>query len=142
MRRRRSRAAPTRRRRRRPTAGRRASAARTFTVDAAPPALVAAGDIAACDTPGDEATAELLDGSPERSPRSAISSTSTRPRRLRNCYDPTWGASRRARGRGPASHDYAESRPGEAYFAYFGAAAGEPAKGYYSYDIGTGTWSR
>src|SRR2546429_3006942 len=35
----------------------------------------------------------------------------------------------------PGSHDYdTPGAPG--YFGYFGAAAGDPAKGYYSYDLG------
>ena len=35
----------------------------------------------------------------------------------------------------PGNHDY--HTPGAAgYYAYFGASAGDPAKGYYSYDIG------
>ena len=36
----------------------------------------------------------------------------------------------------PGGHDY--HTPGAAgYFGYFGAAAGDPAKGWYSYDRGT-----
>ena len=62
------RAARTRRRRSRPARPARQaglSPARTFTVDAGlPPTVLAAGDIAGCDTSGDEATAALLDRLP------------------------------------------------------------------------------
>jgi len=34
------------------------------------------------------------------------------------------------------NHDYDSSATAAAYFNYFGAAAGDPTKGYYSYDLG------
>ena len=36
----------------------------------------------------------------------------------------------------PGNHEY-ETPGASGYFTYFGAAAGEPAKGYYSYDLGS-----
>lgn len=53
---------------------------------------------------------------------------------FKNCYDPTWG---RFKGRtlpAPGNHDY------YAYMTapyYWGRAAGEPGKGYYSVEIGS-----
>jgi hypothetical protein len=53
-----------------------------------------------------------------------------------NCYHPTWGR-HKARTR-PAIADGEYGTPGAAgYFNYFGAAAGDPGKGYYSYDVGS-----
>jgi hypothetical protein len=53
-----------------------------------------------------------------------------------NCYEPSWGRFK-ARTR-PAIGDHEYETPGGAgYFNYFGAAAGDPTKGYYSYDLGS-----
>ena len=45
-------------------------------------------------------------------------------------YDQTWGQFKAVTYPAVGTHDVA------GYFAYFGAAAGDPAKGYYSYDLG------
>lgn len=51
-------------------------------------------------------------------------------------YDPTWGRVKSISHPVPGNHEYA--LPGASgYFGYFGAAAGDPAKGYYSFDIGS-----
>lgn len=95
-----------------------------------------AGDIATCSQPFDEATALLLDQIPGTvftlgdnvySDGSALE--------FAQCYEPSWGR-HKARTR-PASgnHDYHIPDAAD-YFAYFGAAAGEPGKGYYSYNLG------
>ena len=114
------------------------SAARTFTVDASmPPTLLAAGDIAACDTSGDEATAMLLDSLPGTlaSIGDHVYEYATESD-FRNCYDPTWGRHKARTRPGVGDHEYLT--PGAVpYFNYFGAAAGDPAKGYYSYDLGS-----
>lgn len=50
-------------------------------------------------------------------------------------YHPSWGRLKAITKPIPGNHDY--GTPGAAaYFSYFGAAAGDPAKGYYSYDLG------
>jgi hypothetical protein len=50
-------------------------------------------------------------------------------------YDKTWGAFRKITYPVPGNHEY--GTPGATgYFSYFGARAGEPGKGYYSYDLG------
>ena len=117
-----------------------ASPATTFTVDAAAfPRLVTAGDIAACDTFGDEATAELLDGLPGTvAPLGDLVYEFASAADYANCYDPTWGRQLDRSRPVAGSHDYAEFQTNaEDYFAYFGPRAGDPAKGYFSYDVGT-----
>jgi NedA-like, galactose-binding domain/Calcineurin-like phosphoesterase len=101
------------------------------------PVLLAAGDIAACDSAGDEATALLLDARPEGTVATlgdnAYPNGSTTD--FAGCYDPTWGR-HKARTR-PAAGNHEYQTPGATgYFGYFGAAAGDPAKGWYSYDLG------
>jgi hypothetical protein len=114
------------------------SAPSTFTVVAGgDPAVLAAGDIAACDTFGDEATAALLDrlAGTVLTVGDHVYEDATAAD-FANCYDPTWGR-HKARTR-PALGDHEYRTAGALpYFDYFGAAAGDPAKGYQSYDIGT-----
>jgi len=51
-------------------------------------------------------------------------------------YEPTWGRFKAKTRPAPGNHDY--RTPGAAgYFGYFGARAGDPATGYYSYDVGS-----
>ncbi|MGZ4616746.1 MAG: CBM96 family carbohydrate-binding protein [Actinomycetes bacterium] len=61
-------------------------------------------------------------------------------------YDPSWGRVKAITHPAVGNHEYLtsggtgcdSSNAGAAgYFKYFGAAAGDPSKGYYSYDIGT-----
>jgi hypothetical protein len=53
-------------------------------------------------------------------------------------YDPSWGRFRSITHPVAGNHDYQNTTVrARDYFAYFGAAAGDPAKGYYSYDVGT-----
>lgn len=55
---------------------------------------------------------------------------------FRTSYDPSWGRLNDRVRPTPGNHEYVT--PGAAgYYSYFGAAAGDPAKGYYSYDIGS-----
>ena len=115
-------------------------ASRTWTVDvttSGDPVFVGAGDIASCDSTGDEATANLLDGIPgtvytlgdnvyERGSDADFA----------RCYDPSWGRHKARTMPIVGNHDY--TTPGASgYFNYFGAAAGDPSEGYYSYNLGT-----
>jgi hypothetical protein len=105
--------------------------------EAADPVLVGAGDIAHCSTATDEATAKLLDG---------ISGTvftlgdnaynSGATAEFKNCYGPTWGRHKARTKPTVGNHEYYTSGA-SGYFGYFGAAAGDPSKGYYSYDRGS-----
>jgi hypothetical protein len=98
--------------------------------------LVGAGDISTCSGKGDEATARLLGFLPgtvftvgdNAYPEGSAAD-------FANCYDPSWGAQKSRTWPTIGNHEYntADAQP---YFDYFGAAAGDPGKGYYAYDIG------
>lgn len=116
--------------------GQSVSAITTITVFDDAPVLVGAGDIAD-DKQWDEATATLLDSIPGTvftlGDNAYPNGTAAE---FNNYYAPTWGR-HKARTR-PASgnHDY-DTPNARAYYEYFGAAAGDPTKGYYSYDLGS-----
>ena len=50
-------------------------------------------------------------------------------------YDPAWGRVKAITAPVPGNHEY-ESPHASGYYGYFGTAAGDPAKGYYSFDLG------
>ena len=113
----------------------------TITVTAAPPAgsqiMLGAGDISDCNNNNDEATAKVLDANPAGLVfllgDNAYESGSATD--YNNCYNPTWGRHKSRTKPSPGNHEYLTAGA-SGYFGYFGAAAGEPAKGYYSYDVG------
>ncbi|WP_018348045.1 DUF7594 domain-containing protein [Longispora albida] len=100
------------------------------------PVLVGAGDIATCGGAGDEATADLLDGIPgtvfTAGDNVYTNGTSTE---FSNCYGPSWGRHKARTRPAPGNHDYNTSGA-TGYYGYFGASAGDPSKGYYSYNLG------
>lgn len=102
----------------------------------ADPVMVGAGDIARCSSPGAEATAKLLDGI-----EGTVYTTgdnayeSGTAQEFANCYDPTWGRHKGRTMPSPGNHEY-NSAGASGYFGYFGASAGDPSRGYYSYDLG------
>lgn len=107
-----------------------------LAVSGGPETLVGAGNIARCDRSGDEATAALLDditGTVMAIGDNASPAGSTAD--YADCYDPTWGRHQARTRPAPGNHEYA-SGTAQAYFDYFGALAGDPTKGYYSYDLG------
>jgi hypothetical protein len=55
--------------------------------------------------------------------------------RYQASYDPTWGRVKGLTFPAPGNHEYGTAGAA-GYFAYFGAAAGDPARGYYSFDLG------
>ncbi len=101
-----------------------------------PVVLVGAGDIAGCSWNRDEMTAQLLDAIPGTVFALGDNAYPDGTNRdYADCYDPTWGC-HKARTR-PATGNHEYITPGAAgYYNYFGPAAGEPGKGYYSYDVG------
>jgi hypothetical protein len=102
----------------------------------APKVIIAAGDIADCSSQGDELTAELLDTI--RGTVAALGDNAYpngTDANYTNCYDPSWGRHKARTRPTPGNHEYHTAAAG-AYFRYYGAAAGEPGKGYYSYDLG------
>lgn len=105
-------------------------------VTAADPVFVGAGDIANCSRTQDEATAKLLDG---------ITGTvfaagdnvyeKGSASEYKNCYGPTWGRHKSRTWPVPGNHDY-ETPGASGYYGYFGSRAGDPKKGYYSFNLG------
>jgi len=123
--------------------------AQDSTDDPVDPVFVGAGDIASCDDTltGDDATAKLLHD---------IVDTATSPTTVfttgdnayeegtisqyNNCYGPNWGVPElKAITRpSPGNHEYYQSAGAAGYFQYYGTLlAGDPGKGYYSYDLGS-----
>ena len=100
--------------------------------------LLAAGDIAGCDTTGDSETAALLDVRDGTVlPLGDLAYPNGTLAEFQNCYDPTWGRHRGRTRPVPGNHEYVVSGAA-GYFDYFGQVAGDRDKGYYSFD--TGGW--
>jgi 3',5'-cyclic AMP phosphodiesterase CpdA len=105
---------------------------------AADPVVLSAADIASCDldSDGDEQTADLLDD---------LAGTILVPGDLayddgtldefEECYDPTWGRHKARTYPAPGNHEY-NTDGAEGYYDYFGAVAGDPDEGWYSFDLG------
>src|SRR5919112_2935805 len=101
------------------------------------PVVVAAGDIADCSREEDEATARLvggIEGTVLTLGDNAYESGTSAD--FAECYDPTWGQFKARTRPSPGNHEY-ETTGASGYFDYFGRAAGDPDKGYYSYDLGS-----
>jgi hypothetical protein len=98
--------------------------------------LVGAGDIADCNSAGDEATAALLDGinGTVFTTGDNVYETGTATE-FANCYNPSWGRHKARTRPSVGNHEYGTAGA-TGYFGYFGSAAGEQGKGYYSYDLG------
>jgi hypothetical protein len=107
--------------------------------------VYAAGDIASCDSNGDEATADLVDRLLAKHDGSVLAlgdlayeagSASD----FEHCYDPSWG---RFLGRTlptPGNHEY-ETPDTSAYFDYFAdVETGDPAEGWYDRQLVRGWW--
>lgn len=111
----------------------------TVTVTSVPSTdvvLVGAGDIASCSSSGDEATANVLDGIPgtvftlgDNAYDNGTAAEYT------NCYAPSWGRHKSRTKPSPGNHEY-NTANATGYYGYFGAAAGDPTTGYYSFDLG------
>ncbi|MEV6107488.1 DNRLRE domain-containing protein [Streptomyces sp. NPDC051940] len=98
--------------------------------------LVGAGDIASCTSSGDEATAALLDGIPGTAFTAGDNAYPyATAEDFAGCYGPSWGRHRDRTAPTAGNHEYHNAgAPG--YYGYFGAAAGSPGQGWYSYDLG------
>jgi hypothetical protein len=108
----------------------------TLRVDPAAAVLVGAGDIATCSSNDDEATAAVLDKIPGTVFTAGDNAYNDgTPTEFANCYAPSWGRHRARTHPVPGNHDYHQAGA-SGYFGYFGSAAGDPGKGYYSYDLG------
>jgi hypothetical protein len=101
------------------------------------PVFVGAGDISSCDDlAGAEATAKLI----EKIPGTVFAAGDLAypdgsDAQFAKCYNPTWGRFKDRTRPVPGNHEY-HSDGASGYARYFGAAAGDPTKGYYSYDLG------
>jgi len=107
-----------------------------FREDSTAPILVGAGDIAYCDRNTDDATARLLDHIPGTvfTVGDNVYPGATAAE-FERCYTPSWGRHRQRTRPSPGNHEW-DVEGGAPYFAYFGANAGQPGRGYYSYDLG------
>src|SRR4051794_7723420 len=100
------------------------------------PVVIAAGDIANCGS-GAARTAPLLDAfsyatvlalGDNAYPYGTIED-------YERCYAPTWGRAKARTKPTPGNHEY-ETAGAAGYFNYFGGVAGNPAEGWYSFDLG------
>ena len=111
--------------------------------------MIGAGDIADCGNAGDEGTAGLVDSVLKANAAASVATVvftigdhaypMATDRQLRRCFTPSWGDSKKSimKAIRPSigNHEYQASR-GAPYYKYFGNAAGQTMKGYYSYELG------
>jgi hypothetical protein len=101
------------------------------------PVVLAAGDIADCNSTGDSATAAVLDAHPDGTVLTLGDNAyeSGTAQEFSDCYEPTWGRHKARTRPAPGNHEY-QTPDAAGYFGYFGAAAGPGNRGYYSFDLG------
>ena len=98
--------------------------------------LIGAGDIADCSNlAGAEATAKLLEVNPGTVMALGDLAYPNGTAENFKCYDQTWGRVKSSTRPSVGNHEF-HSQGATYYFEYFGAAAGDPKTGYYSYDLG------
>ena len=111
--------------------------------------LIGAGDIAVCNSPGDEATAVLVDSVLRADSAAKVHDEvftlgdnaypSGSASDFALCFAPSWGDSAKLIMKNirpaPGNHEYL-SNGAAPYSKYFGSRAGPSTKGYYSYDVG------
>jgi hypothetical protein len=108
-----------------------------LVVQATPPTLLAAGDIGYCGTPRDEATAELVKKIPGTvAALGDLAYENGTAAEFASCYQPSWGQFKARTRPAPGNHEYENGTNGVGYFGYWGAVAGNPTQGWYSYDVG------
>ncbi|HEV2670602.1 MAG TPA: PKD domain-containing protein, partial [Gemmatimonadales bacterium] len=98
--------------------------------------MVGAGNISRCTRTGDDATAAILDtiaGTVFTAGSGEFEGTLSA---YQNCYNPTWGRHKARTYPVLGKHDYDSSATAAGYFGYYGAVAGDPSQGYYSFDLG------
>ena len=107
----------------------------TTTVPQGSPQLLVTGDIARCNG-SHGVVADLLDARPDGwfLPAGDIAYPDGSAADFANCYDPRFGPHRDRTRPVPGNHEY-YSRDAQPYFDYFGDAAGERGKGWYSWDV-------
>jgi hypothetical protein len=102
------------------------------------PQLLAAGDIADCNLPGDYQTAGIVAGIPQATVLTLGDNAyqDGTPLEFSQCYGLSWGGFLPRTHPGIGNHEY-QTTAAAGYFGYFGAAAGDPTQGYYSFDLGS-----
>jgi acid phosphatase type 7 len=111
--------------------------------------LIGVGDIAACDSRGDELTAAIVDSVLRADSVAQVENVvftlgdnaypDGSAQNFARCFTPSWGDPARRIMRNirpsPGNHEHltVDAAP---YYEYFGDNAGSPSKGYYSYNIG------
>jgi len=99
--------------------------------------LWAVGDVGDCGSSGDEETAKLPGASPGTvAILGDVAYESGTEQQFADCYGASWGGLRDRTRPVPGNHDY-RTAGAAPYFAYFGDLAGDPTRGYYSYDLGS-----
>jgi hypothetical protein len=98
--------------------------------------LPAAGDTASCASGGDEQTAALFD----TLPGTVLTLGDTAyddgsADQFARCYLPSWGRFRDRTYPAPDNHDY-QTAGASGYYGFFGPRAGQPGKGWYSFNLG------
>lgn len=100
-------------------------------------AMVAVGDIGSCASEADEAVADLAS---HTTGTIALLGDNVYERgtaaEYKACFEPAWGPLLDRFRPSPGNHDYLTS-DASGYFGWFGAAAGAPGQGWYSYEVGT-----
>ena len=103
---------------------------------AADPVVLAAGDVANCESEGDEQTAALLAANPGSILiLGDIAYPDGSADDFEECFDPSWGAHKARMFPSPGNHEY-HTEGADGYFDYFGSVAGDPDEGWYSFDLG------
>lgn len=99
--------------------------------------VVAAADVASCSLSTDERTAAVVERYPDATvlvPGDLAYDSGTAAE-FRDCYGPGWGRFKDRTRPAPGNHEFLTAGAA-AYFDYFGAAAGQGGKGWYSFDLG------
>ena len=99
--------------------------------------MLAAGDIAQCDSPGDEATGKVAARFPDAriAALGDIAYPSGREIDFSRCFEPSWGPVADRMWPAVGNHEYGDG-PADTYFEYFGRRAGPAGRGWHSYDYG------
>jgi len=98
--------------------------------------ILAAADVAMCNSGDKEIVANLLDGLPgEILLAGDISNENGTAEDYQNCFAPAWGRHLGRMHVVPGNHDYYGG--GTPFYDYFGGAAGPYMQGWYSFDVGS-----
>jgi hypothetical protein len=109
---------------------------RQFNVFAPTNQLLAAGNVGYCLEANDEATGGLLGTLPGRIlALGDLAYPQGTAADFANCFDPAWGMHKARIHPISGNHEWHEDGA-QPYFDYFGAAAGTPGEGWYSFDVG------